>query len=470
MPENHRHVLLIEDSPSDAALYEEVLRDTVTTRFSVTVVPTLAAALDYLNNGERSADVVLADLKLPDSAGLGTLTAVRRCRPDLPVVVLTHVDDGAVVVEAVREGAQDWLTKGFVAASTLEKTLNYAIERNRMARQLAISEEKFRQLAENINDVFWLSDAQTGNLVYVSPAYVKIWNRPDEDLGRVAQDWLLAVHAGEPASLRDRIRENWKTGQFHLNYRIIRPEGSVRFIYDRATPILDREGNIYRVAGIAEDMTERKKLERELAEVTAKEQQRIGGELHDNLGQQLTGISLLARGLQRKLKVGGSAEAAIAGELADNVAVAQQQLRALIKGLIPVEVDSAGLMAALAQLAEQTERMCEVDCTLDCARPVEVDGAATATNLYRIAQESINNAVRHAKARKIMIRLASDNEALIMEIRDNGIGFSSECDEAEGMGLRIMRYRAEIVGAALNVRAAEGGGTIVTCKLNQKAS
>ncbi|MDH3717247.1 MAG: response regulator [Planctomycetota bacterium] len=470
MAENRRHVLLIEDSPSDAVLYEEMLRDAVTTRFSVAVVPTLAQAMDYLNNGGSSPDVVLADLQLPDSAGLGTLTAVCRCRPDLPVVVLTQVDDGEVAVEAVREGAQDWLTKGLVAGSTLERTLNYAIERNRMARQLAVSEQKFRQLAENINDVFWLSDAETGDLVYVSPAYVKIWNRPDENLGRVAQDWLLAVHTEEPAGVRDRIRDNWKTGQFHLNYRITRPDGSVRYIYDRATPILDAQGKVYRVAGIAEDVTDRKQLERELAEVTAKEQQRIGGELHDNLGQQLTGIGLLARGLQRKLNVGGSAEAATAGDLADNVAVAQQQLRTLIKGLIPVEVDSSGLMAALAQLAEQTERMCAVDCTLDCAQPVEVDGAATATNLYRIAQESINNAVRHAKARKIMIRLTSGHETLIMEIRDNGIGLSSERDEAEGMGLRIMRYRAEIVGAALNIRAAEGGGTIVTCRLNQKVS
>nr|NIL98898.1 PAS domain-containing protein [Planctomycetales bacterium]NIP71073.1 PAS domain-containing protein [Planctomycetales bacterium] len=259
-------------------------------------------------------------------------------------------------------------------------------------------------------------------------------------------------------------------GQFHLYYRIVRPDHSVRYIYDRASPILDAQGKVYRVAGIAEDVTERKELERELAEATAREQQRIGGELHDNLGQQLTGISLLARGLEHKLADQGSSEAAAARELATNVTVAQQQLRTLIQGLIPVEVHPNGLMAALAQLAAQTQRICGVACILDCAQAVEVSGTATATNLYRIAQESIHNAVRHAKADKIMVRLAREDQTLIMQIRDNGVGMPDRLGEAEGMGLRIMRYRADIVGATLDIRPAEDRGTIITCRLNQQAA
>ncbi|NIL96869.1 MAG: hypothetical protein GTO62_06935 [Planctomycetales bacterium] len=224
------------------------------------------------------------------------------------------------------------------------------------------------------------------------------------------------------------------------------------------------------MAGIVEDVTERKRLERELAEVTAREQQRIGGELHDNLGQQLTGIGLLARGLQHKLQNNGSAQAATASELADAVTVAQQQLRLLLRGLMPVEVDASGLATALAELAEQTKRMCAVTCTLDCTEPVAVNGAATATHLYRIAQEAIHNAVRHAEAQQITIRLASENGTLTMEIHDDGSGISGPGQESHGMGLRLMNYRAEIVGATLDIQPAAGKGTIVTCRLSSTSN
>jgi PAS domain S-box-containing protein len=461
----HRKVLLIEDSASDTALISEMLREAVATQFETTNVTSLAEAVRYLSHPGNCPDVVLVDLNLPDSTGFQTLVNVRAVRPTLPFVVLTHVDDSEIAVEAVRHGAQDWLTKEYVLSNLLERSLTYAIERNNMQLRLRSSEERFRQLAENINEVFWLSDVATGGLVYISPAYERIWGRRCESLYENRDEWLEAIVAREGDDIIERVRQNWLTGQHDLEYQIERPDGSVRWIHDRGTPIHNSDGDVYRVAGTAADITARKQLEREISELTVNEQRRIGHELHDSFGQQLTGIGLLARSLEKKLEATDCAEAA--AELAENLTVAQRQLRKLVKGLMPVEVDASGLMAALAQLATATERLCNVVCTFACDRPVAVENAGTATHLYQIAAEAVNNAVRHAGARHIRIGLTDSEGILKIQVRDDGVGLAEDYETGEGMGLRIMRHRAGVIGAAIDVRSADDGGTAVTCTLRQ---
>ena len=467
MADNRCHVLVIEDSPSDSRLNEEMLRNAVVTQFSAHTVRTLADALEHLRDQDSTTDAVLADLSLPDSIGLDTVMAIRRCRPELPVVVLTHHDDSALAIEAVRHGAQDWLTKRDVAGNMLERTLNSAIERTRMARELAESQEKFRQLAENIDAVFWLSDTTTGDLVYVNPVFGKIWGETSNSLHELQDIWVRAIHEDEPEEVKEKILASRRSGQLAQTYRISRPDGSIRWIHDRAVPILDAQGRVYRVAGIAVDVTVRKQLERQIAEVTADEQQRIGAELHDNLGQQLTGVHMLTHSLQQRLEKLGLAEAAQAADVVENLAVAQHQLRLLIHGLIPVEVDSRGLSAALIHLAQDTEKMCDIACTVQCAQDVEVENASTATNLYHIAQESVHNAVRHAESQNISIELALKGDMLELRVRDDGRGIP-DSPNGDGMGLRIMHHRAEVIGGRLDIQQADGGGTLVTCRLTQE--
>jgi two-component system CheB/CheR fusion protein len=222
---------------------------------------------------------------------------------------------------------------------------------------------------------------------------------------------------------------------------------------------------------IVRDVSESLALEREVLEVAAAEQRRIGQDLHDSVGQELTGLGLMAEGLAEALPDKSQPAAQAAQKIADAVRRALKQVRALSRGLTPVEVDAEGLMLALAELAERTRDTSPApagsgpgrNCTFVCEEPVLVEDTRTATHLYHIAQEAVANALKHSQARKIEIRLAADERSLTLSVRDDGVGPPERPDDSRGMGLKIMGYRAGLIGATLSVAPAPGGGTVVRC-------
>jgi PAS domain S-box-containing protein len=217
--------------------------------------------------------------------------------------------------------------------------------------------------------------------------------------------------------------------------------------------------------GVLRDISARKQLEREVLEVATLEQWRIGQELHDRTGQELTALGLLAEGLVEALAKSSPAEAALATKIAEGLKRVLGQVRALSRGLIPVEVDAAGLMAALAELASRTSELHGVNCTFDCREPVLVEDNQKATHLYRIAREAVTNALKHSRAKNITISLEGDAQSVVLRIRDDGIGFPPEPEVTKGMGLKIMHYRAGLINARLAVGPAEPVGTLVTCTI-----
>jgi PAS domain S-box-containing protein len=235
-------------------------------------------------------------------------------------------------------------------------------------------------------------------------------------------------------------------------------EITVKFLRDETERIIG-------IVGSTRDITERKRFERELSEITTHQQQRMGQELHDGLGQQLLGLRLMTTGLQESLDAKGLPEAESASELATALDDAQNSIRALIKGIRPVEVDGAGLMAALADLANSTQQLADVICTFKCDELVHLEDNHTATQLFHIAQEAVRNAVKHASAEYVTIGLRQEDRQLRLWVHDDGIGMPPEPDKNAGMGLRILRYRVGIIGAALTIESAEVGGTLVTCIL-----
>jgi signal transduction histidine kinase len=212
---------------------------------------------------------------------------------------------------------------------------------------------------------------------------------------------------------------------------------------------------------------QRKRSEREVLEAITREQQRIGQELHDGLGQELTGLSYLARSLARKLAAKSLDEAATADTIANGMQRALREVRIAVKGLTPVEVDAQGLAVALRKLAATTSTRCNVDCYFEGDDSVRVRDNDVATHLFRIAQEATNNAVKHARARHIVIGLESQDDCLRLHVHDDGVGVSDDSDSSGGMGLRIMRYRAGTMGAKLNVQSHRDTGTVVTCTLTR---
>jgi two-component system CheB/CheR fusion protein len=219
--------------------------------------------------------------------------------------------------------------------------------------------------------------------------------------------------------------------------------------------------------GILRDISGRKALEREVLEVSALEQRRIGQDLHDTVGQELTGLAMMAETLAEAFREHSPADAPDAARIAEGLKRALGQVRALSRGLIPVEVDAHGLMAALADLARRTSGQGGVACTFRCDEPVRVEDTATATHLFRIAQEALSNALRHSRARHVEVRLRSDGPVLTLSVCDDGVGLPPRPARTQGLGIRIMRYRAGLIGAALDVGPAPGCGTLVTCSLTR---
>jgi signal transduction histidine kinase len=144
---------------------------------------------------------------------------------------------------------------------------------------------------------------------------------------------------------------------------------------------------------------------------------------------------------------------------------ATKQARALARGLSPVEIEPNGLMSALNNLAINATNLFRVHCSFECPQPVLLENRASATHLYRIAQEAIGNAVKHGRAKTIVIILKRVDGELILTVKDDGAGFSQDGRSMGGMGLRIMEYRADMIGAMLRIDSVKGGGTTVACRL-----
>jgi len=211
-------------------------------------------------------------------------------------------------------------------------------------------------------------------------------------------------------------------------------------------------------------VVERKELERVLADRSAEQMRNLGRELHDSLGQQVAGLAMLAASLQAKLQARGAPEAAYAAELLAATEEAKRQVRRLAHGLSPVDVDAHGLMNALAHLADGSSVLYGVTCEFRCERAAPVEDNLTATHLYRIAQEALHNAAQHGTTSRILLSLKRADDALVLEIRDDGGGIGGAAAPGPGMGLRIMRHRAALIGGRLDVRTVDGG-TSVRCTL-----
>ena len=219
-------------------------------------------------------------------------------------------------------------------------------------------------------------------------------------------------------------------------------------------------------AGFVHDMTAEKSLQEEILNIAMLEQLRIGQELHDDTQQELTGLGLLAHDLSETLSRQGSHTASeLAVRLASGIAQASLHVRSLAHGLVPVPVDAQTLPAALEELAKNTRGIYGLSCQFDCFAPVQVGIASTATHIYRIAQEAVANAVKHAKADAVSIRLRRTDVDLVLEIADDGVGIAPGIRRHEGAGLRLMEYRCAVIGGNFTVKQQEGGGTLVACAI-----
>src|ERR1700685_4131421 len=240
-------------------------------------------------------------------------------------------------------------------------------------------------------------------------------------------------------------------------------DGSQRLIAWSSTILPGEDGTPAYIIATGIDITERKRLEKAILEISAEEQRRIGQDLHDGLGQHLTGIAFMSKVQEQKLAEKGLAEAAEAARIVGLVNDAINKTRELAHGLLPVISDSHGLMSALKRWAAEVEDLFNISCCLRMDEPVLIHDANMSTHLYRIAQEAVNNAIKHGQAKNITISLFARNGNGTLKIENDGSRLPESSTDGSGMGMQIMNYRARMIGGSLKVESGGIRGITITC-------
>ncbi len=331
-------------------------------------------------------------------------------------------------------------------------------------RRVQESEERYRELFENsIHGIY--RTTPFGKIVMANPALVSM-------LGFSSFEELAQRNLERDGFMRNYPRSDFKrkleqAGEL-IGYESAwyRKDGSVVFVRETAKVIRDEEGRTLYFEGTVEDISEARRLEEEILKISSREQRKISFDLHDGLGQQLTGLSFMLKALEQKLASAGRPEAADTADLSLAIKEMVGRTRDLSQGLCPVEIDELGLMASLEKLAVHTQDMYKITCRFDCDTEVKFGDTDMATHLYRIAQEAVINAVKHGKSQTVTICLEAIDDGINLKIADDGVGVSSPVVTTEGLGVRIMQYRANVIGAAFSISPGDTEGTVVTCSLS----
>jgi len=499
-------ILVVEDSEDDALLLELAIKregaPCVCRR--VETAEELAAALDASN-----WDAIIADYVMPKFGGLEALAMVREHGLDVPFIIVSgHINEDTAVA-AMKAGAHDYVMKDKLARLTpaiAREMLDAEVRRARRASEKKLWEEQSFRAAIEISIPSGIAVVDlNGRQSYVNPAFCRMvgWKEaelldrkppfdywPLEERDRITAA-LAGVAAGEvpPGGLELRLCR--KNGERFDTLLLMTP---LRDSFDNLTGWLSSITDItqrkqaedalrrsheelelrvrQRTAELSAANTqlqaalaERRRLESELLEITDKERRRIGLNLHDDLGQKLTGIALMSKGLQVRLARCGSEGADEAARIHTLIQETMTQARELSHDLVTLDLEAKDLASAMEGMVLQVKRTFNISCRFHCETKPPALEANSVSQLYKITQEAVTNAIKHAKARNVEIRLANSNNRLLLSITNDGAPFPSVVNANAGLGLRIMSYRAHLIGASLEVKPGERGGAVVACSL-----
>ena len=311
--------------------------------------------------------------------------------------------------------------------------------------------------AESPLGLLWVGP--DGRVLRVNQAELELLGRSgDEVFGRHVSEFHADPRTA--AEVLRRLAERHTVQNYRARLR--HKDGTHREVLIDANGLWE-EAQLVHSRWFTRDITRRVELEREILAISERERRRLGHDLHDDLCQQLACIEFLTHRLAKDLAARSAASAPQAREIAQMAQRAMTRTRELARGLAPVRLEAQGLADALRELAAGTRKVFRCDCRFRCSPPVLVPNHAVAIHLYRIAQEAVGNALKHGNARRIDLLLAAKGHSVTLAVTDNGLGMPATLPRRTGMGLRIMRYRAEVMGGAFSVQPNPRGGTRVEC-------
>jgi len=358
-------------------------------------------------------------------------------------------------------------------------------ERKGAEEALRESEMRFREVVENIHEVFWIRDFDTRRILYVSPEYETIWGHALEEVYAKGLSFMENVHPEDEERISLSRKALYEEGRpFDEEYRIIRPDHSIRWVRARTYPVFNENMKVSRLAGISEDITERKLVEEalrtsksklrtlslELSHAEERERRRLALFLHDEIGQSLALLRMklgeYAGGLEFK-----SGKHDI-GQICDVLEKAIDQTHTLTFELSPPILHQLGLEAAIEWAGEKISQDQGIDFIFNDdgrLKPLDVDLKAF---LFRCIRELMMNIVKHAKARRMAVSLTMTQNQVYATVEDNGIGFDTSLLERQpervGFGLFSIRERLAAVDGTFEIRSAAGRGTRVALSIPVK--
>jgi PAS domain S-box-containing protein len=283
---------------------------------------------------------------------------------------------------------------------------------------------------------------------------------------------LRLVHPSDQAKVNSAIQQLIRRREPRnvLRNRNYRKNGAIMLCEWYNSALLDEKGQVASILSLAQDITHQEQsfMERSIAMVSERERQRIGLELHDVLAQQLAGIAFLSKALEKKLSARSAPCSGEAAQLAQLASEAVLQVRNLSSGLYPAELERRGLMAALRELALGQEQIYKIPCSFRQTGTPPALNSRVSLNLFRIVQEAVSNAMKHSRASRVAIQFKATQATLNLVVTDDGQGFIPSTRAATGKGIRIMNYRAESIGANLQIESGKSRGTIVRCTVQHR--
>ena len=329
----------------------------------------------------------------------------------------------------------------------------------------AALKERYVDLFENANDMAFTHDLK-GRITSVNRTGERLLQKPRA--GIVSQSLVELVAEDQRSAARQWLEQVVKGADVPTaEWDFINASGN-RIKLEISSRLIEQNGHTVEVEAIARDITERRRLERELLEVSNREQRRIGHDLHDGVCQQLAAIAYLVDILGDQLKEQSAPESAEAERIGGLINEANAQARGVARGLFPVRLEEHGLVLALEELAANMSNRYKVACRFVCEKaPGQVD-AETELHLYYIAQEAALNAIKHGEATTLVVTLGAQGSQFKLTVQDNGRGFDLSGKSRTGMGIRIMRHRAKVIGATLDIQSGAGEGTQITCVFSPK--
>ncbi|MCP4129575.1 MAG: response regulator [bacterium] len=481
------NILAVDDKNDNLITISALLKDLLS---GCTVSTALSGAEGIEKARQEGPDVIILDVKMP---GMDGFEVCERLKQDeetrhIPIILLTAIKtDVDSRIKGLEIGADAFLTKPIDEAELVAQ-VNVMLRIKKAEDLLRLEKDHLEVLVGERTEALYKSERKLKKerdfmktLEDASPAYYLALS-PEGTVLTMNRAMLEAMgYELKAVKGKDYIKTFMPEAEHELGYKVFEklknesspfPQENVvltrqneeLLVEWHIRPFLAEDGSLDFVFFVGVDITQRKNLEKILMTVNEKERHEIGQELHEGLGQHLSGIAFKSEILRLKLKEKTYAEEREITDIVKMVNQAIDQTREIARGLSPVDMSGGGLQTALEDLRLEVEDDTGINCLLQWDNNVVIKEDLEATNLFYIVKEAVKNSVVHGKSKNVIIIFNSVNTVITLKIIDDGSGIPAGT-ESRGIGLSIMRYRAWLVGATLEIKNNQGGGTIIECNL-----